>query len=111
MKLTKTLTVALHRKLWHWIADETERQKRCVEKKEYPLFHRFIIDCDCWCCEYTPFDCNICPIQWRIDDDSLGQVKCILSEFGDWSYAVNIGDWREAARIARIIAELPERDV
>lgn len=30
MKLTKKLAVALHRRLWNWIADEKERQQRKV---------------------------------------------------------------------------------
>ena len=40
MTLTKELAIKLHRKLWRWIADETERRKEVVEKYDYPLFKR-----------------------------------------------------------------------
>ncbi len=109
MKLTKTLTVALHRKLWSWIADETEKQQRCVQKWEYPLFRRRHIISDCWCCKFTQFDCEICPIKWHVKKKMKKKTLCQLAEYGAWRSAVNAGNWCEAARLARVIAKLPER--
>ena len=34
MKLTKSKAVRLHRKVWNWIADETEKQERIVLEDE-----------------------------------------------------------------------------
>lgn len=106
MKLTKKLAVALHRRLWHWIADETEKQQRVVEKQEYPLFKRRLILNRCWCCEYARSDCEKCPIIWHIKKD---KCQCELAQYAEWADAVDAKDWREAARLARIIADLPER--
>lgn len=115
MKLTKKLAVALHRRLWNWIADETERQQRKVQKIEYPPFKHFKIHNDCWCCKYARTArkndivkkaqikisiCPYCPINW-------GSYHCLRSEYGEWDFAAT---WQEAAHCARIIAELPERN-
>lgn len=108
MKITKKLAVALHRKLWNWIADETERQHCRVEKEEYPLFKRLLILNKCWCCEYAQGNCEECPIVWHIRNKFLGGSPCELAEFRDWENAMY---WCESARLARVIAELPERDV
>lgn len=110
MKLTKKLAVALHRKLWNWIADETEKQQCYVQKREYPSFKRLLILNKCWCCEYTQGDCEKCPIIWHVKKKFLGRCQCASAEYGEWGDAVDAGDWREAARLARIIAELPERE-
>lgn len=125
MKLTKKLAVALHRRLWNWIADETERQQRIVRKSEYPLFQRLAIKHDCWCCEYAKtarkndifkkagddnnkkkdmlssiFICAYCPIKMR---NQCGHG----SEYSQW---FNATTWQKAAHWARIIAQLPERE-
>lgn len=110
MKITKKLAVALHRKLWNWIAEETETQQRCVQKWEYPYFLKHDIRHLCFCCEYTKMDCDKCPIKWNIKNKNAFAVPCTLAEFGEWRDAVDVGDWHEAARIARVIAELPERE-
>ena len=120
MKLTKKLAVALHRRLWNWIADETVKQQRKVQKFEYPPFKHFKILSNCWCCEYartarkndivkkgremlkTPI-CEYCPINW-------GDYSCTdneRSKYVEWNFAVT---WQEAAHWARVIAELPERE-
>ena len=117
MKLTKKLAVALHRRLWNWIADETVKQQRKVQKFEYPPFKHFKILSNCWCCEYartarkndivkkgremlkTPI-CEYCPIHWEND-------KCSDGEFDEWFVS---DTWQEAEHWARVIAELPERE-
>lgn len=108
MKLTKKLAVALHRRLWNWLAAETKRQQRKVGKWEYPLFKHLGIESDCWCCEYIAskspygeFECLECPLDW-------GEAICALGAFSEWE---NAETWQEAAHWARVIAELPEREM
>ena len=110
MKLTKKLAVALHRRFWNWMANETEKRQRIVQKREYPLFKRRYILSRCWCCEYTQGDCKKCPIVWHIKKKFLGKCQCESAEYDEWQDARNARDWREAARIARVIAQLPETE-
>lgn len=113
MTLTKQLAIKLHRKLWRWIADETERRKEIVKKSDYPLFERKIIRWNCWCCEYAKEECKNCPIEWakKEHNDHLGleMIRCTDGEYRKWYKATERGDWKEAAHWARVIAELPER--
>lgn len=108
MKLTKKLAVALHRRLWNWIADETERQQRKVGKVEYPLFKHRIINAGCFCCEFVIVEnhetCDYCPIMWKFGSCQFGGER---SEYRKW---LNAKTWQEAAHWARIIAQLPERN-
>lgn len=106
MNLTREQAIAGHRKMWNWIADETNRLKRKVEKSEY--FNAMgiddIPDNRCYCCEFVirnQFRCKYdCIIDWG---EGIG---CVDSYYKEWLCA---DDWKEAARIARIIANLPER--
>lgn len=126
MTLTKKLAVALHRRLWNWVANESERQKRIVSKSEYPLFKHLKTCNNCWCCEYarerakiglvahTKYEnkriirynmhcqkCEYCPLKWKAENCISSQ-----SEYGKW---VSAETWQEAVYWARIIAQLPER--
>ncbi|MCI5891822.1 MAG: hypothetical protein MRZ66_00230 [Clostridiales bacterium] len=113
LNLTKQQTIAEHRKMWHWIADETKKQGRKVEKEEYfkamniPSENR--PELDCYCCEYAGRECLECPVEW---DGDYG-VCCDRHTCGDWEglYAqwANTNDPEESAQLARKIAEQPER--
>ena len=104
MKLTRELAIKLHRKLWMWVATETERQHRIVTSAEYPLFKRKKIYRNCWLCEFSlkyghsAVVCNNCPIKW-------GEDRCNMGEYRNW---YNETKWKKSARLARIIANLPE---
>ena len=109
--LTKSEAISNHRKLYHWIATETRKQKRKVHKSEYFDFYN-VPDTDipqnyCYCCEYDEQQlsgaCFHCPIDW-------GNEKCGVagSLFKQW-HACNDKDWKRAADLADKIAELPER--
>lgn len=112
MELTKEQALIEHRKLWNWLADESLKQKRKVIKEEY--FTEFCDNYDniprsnCWCCEYATAEnyfrnCGICPIRW----DGITGNHCLLSSsFEMWADVRNT-DYKEAARLARIIANLP----
>lgn len=127
MELTKAEAIANHRKMWNWIADETLRRKRCVTKFEY--FGAFGITnipiSRCYCCEYdysvskiTMAQCTNCPILWN-NSERIMSDKCLHKYFkGDdqglfsmWRNAIHIDyDYKEAAELARQIANLPERE-
>lgn len=110
MILTKNLAIWLHRKLWNWIADETRRKKRKVDKDEYPLFKIFHITSYCWCCEYARrknkiVRCKECPIDWGYRN--AGET-CIRNLYGKWR-ETDKADFIRASILAKMIAELPER--
>ena len=107
MNLTREQAIAEHRKMWNWIADETNRLKRKVSKYKYFDVMRIddIPDNRCYCCEFfkqNPFYCGCdCIINWGEG------IVCTDSYYEKWTSA---DDWQEAARLARIIANLPERE-
>lgn len=108
MNLTRERAIAEHRKMWNWIADETEKLKRKVEKSDY--FNAMgiddIPDNECYCCEFNVYHPDYCDehciIDWGCDK------WCLNSYFKKWLFTY---DWQEAARLARIIANLPERRI
>lgn len=133
-KLTKKEVVEHHREMWRWIALETKKQRRKVEKSEYfeakkireskRPYH------DNYCCEFIKqqweqhYDCHYCdncPINWGIGFDPGYRgllVPCtviayITNEeankdgyYARWSKEKNP---EKAAALAEYIAELPER--
>lgn len=126
MKLTREEAIENHRKMWNWIADETEKRKRKVEKIEY--FDEHMLDLDfcflhCYCCQYVYGDdgdyavlftkCDLCPIEWGVK-----MKNCIFDEYclnGDSPFLKFVdtcsGDYKTAAKYAREIANLPERKI
>ena len=124
-KLTKAEAIASHRKMWRWIAEETFIQERKVRKWEYfdhfsllPTTLENRLQNSCYCCEHdrqqessTP--CENCPLEWGSD---LDQLMCVAKrEYNDdlglyqlWSKSF---DYKDAAKLAAQIAELPEREV
>lgn len=114
--LTKEKAVQLHRELWHKIAEILERNneghKHIEELKEKALRELGYTTCSvpfnmCWCCEYTELqmlDCDKCPVEWGDNYCSANNGEYYLFQI-----ALNGSD-KEAATIARKIAELPERE-
>lgn len=116
MKLTKEEAIRRHRMLWNWIADETEKQNRCVEKVEafehfgwgYAPFH-------CWCCAYDAQlhgACDCCPVIWPPtdeEDEGNNNIRCGASIFWLWCESLRFNDVPNATKWAREIANLPER--
>lgn len=111
-----------HRKMWQWIAEETRRRKRHVEKFEY--FKAFGIPkwkrpyCDCYACEEAGqrarddgydvdyddlMECDYCPIDWN------NGKKCVEDGalFRDWRHARS---YEEAAKFAEKIAMMEWRN-
>lgn len=126
--LMRRLYLKLHRKLWNWIADETERTHKCVDKLD--AFKHFgwdtSIHANCWGCQYMswrhdyyPFEGNCedyCLVDWGKKKDTGENMACIYngpfdnSAFDCWAKYCGYGDWQNAAEAAREIANLPERE-
>lgn len=108
-----------HKKLWNWIADETEKRKRKVLKYEYFLnpyakypWNYF------FACEYAyqieeSVVCgdgickNICPLDWGkgVFGENYGCEE-VSSPYSEWVGTEN-DDWKQAAKLARQIANIP----
>lgn len=111
MKLTKAEAIANHRKMWNWIADETLRRKKFVDKDDYfeTLGITSIPRLKCYCCDYdynfiNMSRCEHCPIDWNSGSFVL---QCMNNVFFLWMS--NLYNYKEAAKLARQIANLPER--
>lgn len=114
--LTKEKAVQLHRELWYKIAEILESDSReynnteSIKEKalrELGYATRTIPFNRCWCCEYAELqmlDCDECPVEWS-------DVYCSANngEYRLFQLALHINN-KDAAIIARKIAELPERE-
>ncbi len=126
MKLTREQAISEHRKMWRWIAEETEKRKELVRKKEYmAIFFTFDeVFSHCFCCDYaankynrSDFNgsyCDYCPIDWgsKTEDLMCMDKERIDDDRGLYALWYNIqfyDDYKRAAELARQIAELPER--
>lgn len=122
MKLTFNEAIANHRKMWNWIADETEKRKRIITKYIY-FKENDIKECNhlCFCCQYTVDnrefarnmaeirDCRLCPIDWGVMIGSYDKYQCFdhNTSYDWWCEACDADDWQFAAKYARHIANLP----
>ena len=131
MKLTKEQAVSEFRKMWNWIADETERRKGVVFKEEYFVEHGMDpedVANECYLCEYDVQGdaeqqaCYFCPIDFgemeEYDENGYQHTPCIdalTSPFKKWckqnTYCMCKKDgYDELAKYAREVANLPERE-
>lgn len=116
MKLTFDEAIENHRKMWNWIADETEKRKVPMEEKDY-FEENGVLDAfmESFCCEYGSgfvantsgiAKCMYCPIDWGVEN--YGMVDC--EEYGslyyNWKHCI---DYKKCAKYARQIANLPAR--
>lgn len=111
MKLSKEEAIRRHRLMWNWIADETTRRGKKVSKEAaFAHFRWGHALMNCWCCEYMElYQINTCAtgciLEWP-------GVSCVVGGdktnglFSRWATTGNV---KEAADLARQIAELPER--
>ena len=136
--MTRKEAIANHRKMWRWIADETERRKETVGKDKYfdemgyteeerPAYN-------CFCCQYGKeiakiiyvgitdtranwLSCNFCPLLWGSEDTQMDLFCCNSSDppfdrglYAEWRSFFRDKDFARAAKLARQIAELPEKE-
>lgn len=121
MMLTREEAIAEFRKMWNWIADETEELKRIVNKREYFDAHGLqVVMNECWLCHYNDQaeggGCEACPIDFGFCIYVHEDLPCLDANEGDtpfsrWCDCLDIYDWESAAKNARQIANLPERVV
>lgn len=127
--LTKEQAIAEHRKMWNWIADRLEEHHPgydvCMYKEKYmeENFPNNNIMHNCFCCQYAVQEndynyftnfCINCPLVWgtEANTDEFFCEKGNCEEYGLWSYAQRLTKnlcYDEAAKVARQIANLPER--
>ena len=109
MKLTKTQAIEEHRKMWNWIADETEKQKICVYEEDYfhDIYPNTSVRNNCFLCEYAAYNfpvCRKCPLDFCTE-----YCTNAGSAFRFWISSLQACDWKSAAKYAREIANLKEK--
>ena len=109
-KLTKEQATAVKnfRKMWNWIADETEKRKVKVLKEDYFKANK-ITDIPrnlCYLCEMCNAVCSRCAVDWGEDRDILF-CDDNYSSYDKWVLATS---WEYSARLAREIANLPLKE-
>ena len=126
IQLTKQKAIEEHRKMWNWIAEQYENgstEEAYMLKEQYCRDHGyFIISNECFCCEYDNQvannvcdGCKYCPLLWGTESKT-SDFFCEYKDTGLWTrmwqltrYGSTILEHIEAAKIARQIANLPER--
>lgn len=111
--LTKEEAIKRHRMLWNYIADESERIGVSISKYEalralWPDLPPNKPMSDCWACETTAAidDCTSCLIKWPGGD--CGSYRNPHGLYIKWDRACLNRDVKEAVKLAREIANLPE---
>ena len=111
---TKEQAIADFRRLWRWLAEDSNRRKESWP--EWENNGGTVRQCgnNCPLCEYTlgltddNFHCKECPIEWPKTDcvlQGLICVPCELSFFGLWMET----DGKDRQDLAKKISELPEK--
>ena len=103
--MTRKEAIQKHRKMWSWIADNPGKDKRDYLEKFDPESK---LISDCYLCEYAEErgrDCEDCLVSWP----SGGSCYAVNELYEIWGIRMFRGHYTEASRIARQIAELPER--
>lgn len=123
-----------HRKMWNWIADEYEYGATIPIQKlkeEYlDMTYNSGISGHCFLCDYAgpsghecnyAFDCTKCPLDWGTpSNSSVTEGFCVDRMYYDdeeglygqlleLSYQNTLYRCKDAAKLARQIANLPER--
>lgn len=128
--LTKEQAVKEHRKMWNWIADETEKRKQTMDKCDYahktgldlmPGYELFQQNHLCFCCVYDKLNdersniyfhhnCLHCPIDWQVKT-KCDNYMCDEEESPLHRYNIAYPDYISTAKYARQIANLSERNI
>lgn len=131
--MTKQNAVENHRKMWRWIAEqnrliaENKTNREPVTKEHYFKAHRIspkeIPVHYCYACKYAitksyehadSNHCNYCPIDWTNKGNIESEI-CVpqggTSLYNLFAKARRMHDASACAKIAKQIADLPERNV
>lgn len=121
MELTRKQAITEHRKMWRWIAKQYENKYDISPynlKKIYFLENWYddpsLIRSYCFLCEYVKElgdeGCNNCPLVWGTTGDCM-KTSCehrgLYGKLMDCYYLNR--DIEKCAKLARQIAELPEK--
>ena len=100
--------------MWRWIAEECERQKKVIDKKEYFEYHNIsnIPYFRCYLCEYQcQTKVHTCLIEdWNLNDNSCNS-GCAMVEFGDYRDGFYDNDYKKCAKAANAIADLAKMEI
>lgn len=132
--ITKDEAIKRHREMWTWIAEqlESDRLEKNISflKEEYCKKNNMLsLTNHCFCCEYSmqltfANHCKHCPLIWGTEKDTKGyycengldptdyEIKS-MDDTGLWmiaSYYAHKFEFKTAAKYARKIANLPERE-
>lgn len=115
MSITYQQAVTEHRKMWNWIAEQTELYQTCFSKNNYmELTENTNVISNCFLCQYamrqwqeetwsTQNYCDYCIGIWSENPEK----NCSVTTYGAWYQAYRKNDWELAAKYARLIANLP----
>lgn len=106
MELTREQAIVEHRKMWRWLAENPEKSKGDYVLDELikkGINIKGMIN-QCFLCTYTGAHCESCPLDWGSATNCCDEGNASL--FKKWIHARSI---EEKAKLARQIAELPER--
>lgn len=131
-ELTREEAIRRHRLMWNWLAKKGEKGK-VVEKKD--AFEHFgwttwDVVALCWCCEYAANSwakdetdekhsfCDFCPLDWSNGKNEAIKANCSKISIHDgrkypglydlWYDSITT-DFAKSSKLARIIANLPEK--
>lgn len=134
--LTKEEAIRRHRLMWNWMADETEKTEKFINKHDaFKHFGWNLYDAmsSCWCCTYAKnlwlkdkinkekYFCDFCPLDWSNGRKEIAKAACrVITTCAGFSHPGLYEEWyvatvnqevtpAEASRLARIIANLPEK--
>ena len=104
--MTKEEAIRKHRKMWRWLAKNPGERKEDYLRKFEPEAR---LSTDCYLCDYVYKNhkghCRCCPVEWP------GGI-CLRKEglYSKWLDAMDCKNYIRAAKLARQIAELPEKE-
>lgn len=110
--MTKSEAISKHRQLWNTIAEMIESGVRYYSAFEYKIEalkrigEERYLHSNCYLCGYiltNDLACHQCPLKWK-------HIECGDSEYKDFENALYHGCYGSAYRIAREIANLPEKE-
>lgn len=124
--MLKEEAIRKHRDMWNYIADEIENEQYAMNIAVLKAIYLVRVGdanddlkhhANCYLCHYTNFKCDDCPLKWPSDSSV---AKCEfgfknehgMSTAGLYKQCYELGYseyWEKQAKIAREIANLPER--
>lgn len=117
MELTREQAITEHRKMWRWIAEQyknkcdiSPHQLKKIYLLKIGYDDPFLIQSCCFLCEYTrERGCDNCPLIWGTIKDCMGTSDEHRGLYGKLMDCYLNRDIEKCVKLARQIAELPEK--